>query len=64
MKFKELKAMNVEELQKKQYELKREIMKENTQIATGTVPKSPGKLRVMKKTIARINALLGAKTTA
>jgi large subunit ribosomal protein L29 len=64
MKFKELKAMNPEELQKKLVELKREIMKENTQIATGTVPKSPGKLRVMKKTIARINGLLGAKTTA
>jgi len=29
-------------------------MKENAQIAVGTTPKSPGKMRVMKKTIARL----------
>ena len=35
-------------------ELKKELMKINSQIAIGTLPKSPGKLREMKSTIAKI----------
>ncbi len=54
MKAKELKAMNELDLESKVTELKKELMKVNSQIAIGTVPKSPGKVRVMKKTIAKI----------
>lgn len=61
MKFKELKALSKDELEKKRTELRKELMKENTQISTGTSPKSPGKLRNMKKTIAKITMLLEAK---
>lgn len=46
--------MNELDLESKVTELKKELMKVNSQIAIGTVPKSPGKVRVMKKTIAKI----------
>ena len=54
MKAKELKIMNESELDNKSAELKKELMKINSQIAIGTLPKSPGKIREMKRTIARI----------
>ena len=54
MKAKELKVMNESDLENKIAELKKELMKANSQIAIGTVPKSPGKVREMKRTIAKI----------
>jgi len=54
MKAKETEALSVEELEKKILELKKELMKLNMQIATGTAVKSPGKLKQIKKNIARI----------
>ena len=58
MKIKELRAMREPELKQKIHELKKELMKDNAQVATGTVPKNPGKLKLAKKTIARINTIL------
>jgi len=54
MKAKELKAMNELDLESKSIELKKELMKVNSQIAIGTLPKSPGKVKEMKRTIAKI----------
>ena len=54
MKAKELKAMNELDLENKSNELKKELMKVNSQIAIGTLPKSPGKVKEMKRTIAQI----------
>ncbi|HLD04154.1 MAG TPA: 50S ribosomal protein L29 [Candidatus Nanoarchaeia archaeon] len=54
MKYKALKALNPEELKKKYLEVQLELMKLNAQVATGANPKSPGQIRVLKKTIARI----------
>ena len=54
MKAKELKVMNEIDLENKVIELKKELMKINSQIAIGTVPKSPGKVKEMKRTIAKI----------
>ena len=54
MKAKELKAMNEIDLENKSIELKKELMKVNSQIAIGTLPKSPGKVKEMKRTIAKI----------
>lgn len=54
MKAKELKAMNDIDLESKSIELKKELMKVNSQIAIGTLPKSPGKVKEMKRTIAKI----------
>ena len=61
MKFKEIADMDVAELQSKLLEIQAELMKQNAQVATGTTPKSPGQLREMKKTIARIVQVLNQK---
>ena len=61
MKFKELRTLPKEELEKKLAELRMGIMKDNTQIALGTLPKNPGKVKVLRKTVARILTLLGQK---
>tara|TARA_Y100000310_G_scaffold310852_1_gene356550 strand:+ start:7409 stop:7615 length:207 start_codon:yes stop_codon:yes gene_type:complete len=61
MKTKELSSISKEELEKKIVELRKELIKNNTQIAAGTTPKSPGQVREMKKTIARILTILKNK---
>ncbi|MBS3176152.1 50S ribosomal protein L29 [Candidatus Woesearchaeota archaeon] len=58
MKFKELKALNEQDMQNKLQELYTTLMKDNAQVASGTTPKNPGQLKQTKKTIARINTLL------
>jgi large subunit ribosomal protein L29 len=58
---KELNEMGKEDLTNKLKELKKELIKENAQIAVGTTPKSPGKVKQMKKTIARIIQILNEK---
>ena len=57
MKIKELRAMGEEERKNKMNELYKELMKSNAQIATGTIPKNPGKIRLAKKMIARIKTI-------
>ncbi|MBI2654676.1 50S ribosomal protein L29 [Candidatus Woesearchaeota archaeon] len=54
MKAKELKVMSNLDLENKTIELKKELMKINSQIAIGTIPKSPGKVKQIKQTIAKI----------
>ena len=54
MKAKELKLMSKLDIEGKLIELKKEMMKLNSQIATGTVPKNPGKVMEIKRTIAKI----------
>jgi large subunit ribosomal protein L29 len=61
MKIKDLRQMPKEELLNKLRELKKEIIKHNAQIATGTTPKSPGQVRQSKKTVAKILTLLKEK---
>ncbi len=63
MKIKELRAIPEIELKQKRQELYKELMKDNAQVATGTIPKNPGKLRLAKKTIARINTILSQKAS-
>ena len=50
----DLKKMKADELDKKLVELRQELMKANAQITSGTVPENPGRVREMKKTIARL----------
>ena len=54
MKVKELKVLSELDLESKSLELKKEMMKMNSQIAIGAAPKNVGKLKDMKRTIARI----------
>ena len=51
---KDIKSMGADEIDAKVSELRKEVVKQNAQIATGTTPKSPGKLKETKKTIARL----------
>lgn len=57
IKKKEILTTNQEELNSKIKELKNELIKINAQIATGTMLKSPGQPRLIKKTIARIQTI-------
>ena len=61
MKKKDLKKTSPAELKKRLEELKKELMKYNAQISTGKVTESPGKVRLIKKTIARLNTFLNIK---
>ncbi|HLD89169.1 MAG TPA: 50S ribosomal protein L29 [Candidatus Nanoarchaeia archaeon] len=54
MKKKELKALSKKEMHEKILELKKELVKLNIQISTGTALKNPGQVKKMKKTIARM----------
>jgi len=51
---KEMSAMTPKDMPKKIEELRLEIAKEKAQISVGAAPKNTGKLREMKKTIARL----------
>ena len=46
--------MNHNDMEEKLTELRKELMKFNSQIAVGTVPKNPGKIEDIKRTIAKI----------
>jgi ribosomal protein L29 len=59
MKFKELSQLGHDERENKQKELELELIKLNTQVATGTPPKNAGMVRRIKKDIARIMFLKG-----
>jgi large subunit ribosomal protein L29 len=61
MKIKEMRSMSKEDLNTKLEELKKELIKVNAQIATGTTPKSPGHVKQIKKNIARILTIIHKK---
>ena len=54
MKLKELKALSEKEMGEKKVELQKELLKLRGQIAVGTIPKSPGQVKNLRKTIAKI----------
>jgi len=58
MKRKEIRTASKEELKKKLKELKKELMKEKAQIRIGSNPSNPGKIKQMKKMIAKITTRL------
>lgn len=58
MKFKKLAEMDDTQLQKKELDLERSLIKLQGSVATGSAPKDAGKIRQMKKDIARIATLL------
>jgi ribosomal protein L29 len=61
MKSKEFKSKSKEDLETHLVELRKELIKLNTQVATGTTLKSPGQVRKTKKNIARVLTELNAK---
>lgn len=54
----ELKQMKEPQLMEKLAELNKELTKAKAQIATHTTPENPGRIKEIKKTIARIYTLL------
>jgi large subunit ribosomal protein L29 len=51
---KEIEKLKPAEMDKKIEDLKKELMRANTQIAQGTQPEKPGRVKEIKRTIARI----------
>lgn len=54
LKAKEVRGLGSEELETKLVELKEDLAKQRGQIASGTRPENPGKMKPIRKTIARI----------
>ena len=54
MKFKELSKLSEEDIDKKLLELRKELMKQYTQVATGTTPKNPSQIKQSKRAVARL----------
>jgi len=50
----EYKKLKPDDLDKKLIDLRKELMKANAQISSGTVPENPGRVKAIKKTIANI----------
>ena len=63
MKAKDLRSMSKDDLNSKLAELRKELIKHNAQISTGTTPKSPGQVREIKKTIAKILTIANTQET-
>jgi len=61
MKIKEIRGMDRESLKIKLSDVKKELVKINAQVAIGTTPKSPGQVKAIKKTIAKILTVLEEK---
>ena len=61
LRIKEIKSMAKEDLNARLEEVRKDLIKQNAQIATGTTPKSPGQIKQMKKTIARILTVMKSK---
>ena len=61
MKSKDIKSMSKEKIESQLLELRRELIKLNTQVATGTTLKNPGQVRNIKKNIARLLTELKTK---
>ncbi len=54
---KELNELKEDALDKRLSELRKELMKFRSQVASGTIPRNPGRIRVIKRTIARIHTI-------
>jgi len=61
MKAKELHALSVEDLSAKLFEMKKELVKNNAQVALGANIKNSKMIKNIKKDIARIMTILSQK---
>ena len=58
LKKSELKNIQPESAKSKITDLRKELMKANAQIAIGTIPENPGRIREMKKTLAKLKMII------
>ncbi|MCX6710957.1 MAG: 50S ribosomal protein L29 [Candidatus Woesearchaeota archaeon] len=61
LKTKDIREMGKDPLLSKIVELRKELVKLNAQVHTGTVPKNAGQLKLIKKTIAKILTIMNEK---
>lgn len=54
---KELSTLKEDALEDRMRELNKELMKLKSQVASGTIPKNPGRIKVVRKNIARIHTI-------
>lgn len=59
--MKELRGMGNEELSEKMQQLKIELSREKGAIASSTKPENPGKIKEIKRTVARILTILNER---
>ncbi|HIQ38400.1 MAG TPA: 50S ribosomal protein L29 [Methanothermococcus okinawensis] len=57
----EIREMSISEMKEKLMELKRELLKEYTNKATSGAPSNPGRMREIRRTIARIYTIMNEK---
>ena len=57
----ELKQLNKKTAEEKLNELRKELMKANSQVSMGTMPENPGRIREIKRTIAKLIILIKEK---
>lgn len=58
----ELKGMTSKQMEDKVVGLKRELIKINSQVAIGTLPENPGRIKEIKRTIAKLITILSQKS--
>jgi len=61
-KYKEMEKMGEKELTQKAIELKQELAKEKAVIASGTRSEKPGKIKALRREIARIFTAMNSKS--
>jgi large subunit ribosomal protein L29 len=61
VKTKDLVSQNKDELEKQVIELKQELAKEKATIASGTRSENPGKIKKLRRDVARILTILKTK---
>ncbi|MBP2143017.1 large subunit ribosomal protein L29 [Methanococcus voltae] len=61
LKANEIRELSLEEMQEKIVEMKKELMKEGVNKATGGSPSNPGKIQALKRTIARVLTIMKEK---
>jgi len=57
----EIRDMDAAEIEEKMRELKQELLKINMQIAAGGAPENPGRIRAIRRTIARMKTIRAEK---
>ena len=60
----ELASMQIDQMQKKIEELKKEMMRFNTQRSMRITPENPGKIKLIRKTIARLHTFITIRKKA
>ncbi len=54
----EIRDMSVEEMREKLQNLRAEYSKEQALLATGTAPENPGRIKTLRRTMARLSTLM------